>query len=498
MSIMSISQYANISSQRKHMCYWVGCNMSFPNMMEIQTHLKNLHIELLDKNTNSFQCHWKDCNASGFESKHKLVQHIQEKHFNLSNISHRQDPPNSFRNQDFNRPTRPPQRYELFTNNQVDSSGKLNLQANEVIVIDDDEPGNNANSIQKEKNGHNVKTTDTEEQRSKNDSKMIMNTKARMPSSTSNNMGESNNRQENEITQETKMQISKLQSTNGMSPKQPTLSSNISRQKQTFRAVYPNEMIQQQTSIETADQSQTTNTNLTNQQSLSNQPLLMTKSSTSNPSIYNTLTSNSSDDSRLEIIETILSGQSHSGNSFESLTIEQQNKKLLHIVSVQAQEIKKLKIKNEIQEKLIKKTESDLEFQTKITKLLQDQNCRSDDKLRSMWVEMLCRKLRIREEEHIGAKSLKRQKLEDQTNAKDSNGRQDMDIDPWEKPLSPNTNISIITQAYICEWEGCGKSFRTKLALKAHVPSEHLYGSILHIKVDKISSGSTNTTNTKV
>ncbi|CAG8593230.1 4805_t:CDS:2 [Diversispora eburnea] len=471
---MSISQYTNISSQRKHICYWVGCNMSFPNMMEIQTHLKNLHIEFLDKNANSFQCYWKDCNASGFESKHKLRH---------TDGGLRQQ------NQDFNRPTRPPQRYELFTNNQVDSSGKFNLQANEVIVIDDDESEKNSNSIHKEKSVHNINTT--EEQKSTNDSKT---------SPTSNNMGESNNRQENEITQETKMQISKLQSTNGMSSKQPPLSSK----RHTFRAVYPNE-----TSIEFVNQSQTTNINLTNQQSNTlNQmshtslPSLMTKSLTSNPSTYNITTSNktsnTSDDSHLEIIESILSGPSHSGSSFESLTIEQQNKKLLHIVSVQAQEIKKLKIKNAIQEELIKKAESDLEFQTKITKLLQDQNRRSDDKLRSMWVEMLCKKLRIREEEHISSKSFKRQKLEDQANSKDSNGRKDMDIDPWEKPLSPNTNISIITQAYICEWEGCGKSFRTKLALKAHVPSEHLYGSILHIKVDKISPGPTNTTNTNV
>lgn len=112
-------------------------------------------------------------------------------------------------------------------------------------------------------------------------------------SSTSYNM-EGSDDLENERAQETKIRIS----TNGMTPKQPAHSTNASRSRQTFRAVYPNEMIHQETSIINQSQStinqQNNALNRLTDISLSNQPSLLTKSSISNSSTFDTFTSDTS------------------------------------------------------------------------------------------------------------------------------------------------------------------------------------------------------------
>src|SRR5581483_8274467 len=57
------------------------------------------------------------------------------------------------------------------------------------------------------------------------------------------------------------------------------------------------------------------------------------------------------------------------------------------------------------------------------------------------------------------------------------------DLHSMEITTSPHENISIITKAMICNWESCGKTFRTRLALKAHVISEHMNEEILKVSV---------------
>ncbi|CAG8754106.1 10655_t:CDS:1, partial [Gigaspora rosea] len=54
------------------------------------------------------------------------------------------------------------------------------------------------------------------------------------------------------------------------------------------------------------------------------------------------------------------------------------------------------------------------------------------------------------------------------------------------KSDSKECDISVITEAYVCQWNGCGKVFRTKLALKAHIPSEHIGAGSLRVRVDKL------------
>src|SRR5437764_14851678 len=53
------------------------------------------------------------------------------------------------------------------------------------------------------------------------------------------------------------------------------------------------------------------------------------------------------------------------------------------------------------------------------------------------------------------------------------NDDDDSDLHPMELPAPPHENISIITEAIMCNWEGCGKTYRTKLALKAHCIFAH-------------------------
>ncbi|CAG8631895.1 17181_t:CDS:2 [Acaulospora morrowiae] len=458
MSVVPLPQHTvsqqNTPQQRRHVCYWMECNQPFPNMMEIQLHLKDLHIELLDKGLSSFQCHWKDCDEIGFESKHKLIQHIQEKHFHLSNTL-------SVKKKDINNldethtngkltDSRPVQlRDELnYNSNNIQRPNEPSNSVKEVIFIEDDDPESNNNSAKNRVISSEISRPQVLDNHSSNDGDISqevispnMTSSPKIDTSGSNKTGLSTSSHLMKIPEEKSQLSSNLLN---IVP-QPSIS------KQLFRAVYSYNTTSDQNNPET-----------------SMQEILTVKNNQEN-SIRSPLQTESD--------------QSPSSVPFESLPVDQQNEKLRLLVSRQEREIKKLKSKNALQEKQLEQTEAELEIQTRISKLLQDQNRRADDKLRSMWSNMLCKKVHMRDEEHMTARSAKRQKQE-HTNTKDNDEKQ-MEIDSWEQPLTDST-ISIVTQAFVCEWGGCGKVFRTKMALKAHIPSEHLGGTILRVKVDRI------------
>ncbi|CAG8722780.1 38005_t:CDS:2 [Gigaspora margarita] len=68
----------------------------------------------------------------------------------------------------------------------------------------------------------------------------------------------------------------------------------------------------------------------------------------------------------------------------------------------------------------------------------------------------------------------------------ESNNNQEKMVESSGKSDSKECDISVITEAYVCQWNGCGKVFRTKLALKAHIPSEHIGAGSLRVRVDKL------------
>ncbi|CAG8529228.1 3506_t:CDS:1, partial [Scutellospora calospora] len=68
-----------------------------------------------------------------------------------------------------------------------------------------------------------------------------------------------------------------------------------------------------------------------------------------------------------------------------------------------------------------------------------------------------------------------------------SNEQVKSQVESPEKSEPKEYDISVITEAYVCQWNGCGKVFRTKLALKAHIPSEHISVDSLRVRVDKLA-----------
>ncbi|CAG8588435.1 2574_t:CDS:2, partial [Acaulospora colombiana] len=463
-------------------------------MMEIQTHLKDLHIKLLDKSIKTFHCHWGSCNESGFETKHKLVKHIQEKHFHLSNA--RQGASNSevtYPNGGLSN-SQSVQLHDILGCNSgsILRSNDPSKPAKEVIVIEDDDQESISNSTQNEKViqnknhadspgvGESQDTEITNEQRF--DENCIAQETARLnkpnssPSSTAE-IGGVNKKSLNasnqliRISQEQSQLLPNSSADDMASQRLSSVNSSntvsqLSALKQSFRAVYPSNstsshhvLLDQSRQITPTDRSTQTHLEL------------------QNPEIQN---AQDNQESFAQTTEDSLSDQLLLDSAFDSLPVDQQNEKLRHLASLQAQEIKRLTLKNTLQEKRIEKIEEDLILQSRIAKLLQDQNQRADDKLRSMWADLLCKKVRMREEEQTITRSAKKQRQE-QISTKENSDKQ-MEVDWWDRPL-PSSTISILTQAFVCEWEGCGKVFRTKLALKAHIPSEHLSGTVLRVKV---------------
>lgn len=158
-------------------------------------------------------------------------------------------------------------------------------------------------------------------------------------------------------------------------------------------------------------------------------------------------------------------------------------KKMADEINEKSREITKLKSTISLKDNEINIIKENLELQTSISKILQDQNRIADDKLRRMWVEMLCRKadlgegvlnerMNINDEPSFTSrKRLRRDKNEDS------------DLHPMELPAPPHENISVITKGITCSWDGCEKTFRTRLALKAHIVSSHMNEEILKVPV---------------
>ena len=97
---------------------------------------------------------------------------------------------------------------------------------------------------------------------------------------------------------------------------------------------------------------------------------------------------------------------------------------------------------------------------------------------------MLCRKASLSKEgllnghnDELSSRSSKKRRRGDDSDDENS------DLHPMEVPSPPHEKISIITEGLICNWEDCGKTFRTKLALKAHVVSTHMGEDILEVPV---------------
>lgn len=159
-------------------------------------------------------------------------------------------------------------------------------------------------------------------------------------------------------------------------------------------------------------------------------------------------------------------------------------KKMSDEIKEKSKEIIKLKSIVSLKDSEISIIKGDLELQTSISKLLKEQNRRSDDKLRRMWVEMLCRKADMgisndRKNYEGNKQSRKRAKKND------GDDKVETEIHPMEIPAPPHDKISIITNALMCDWEDCGKPFRTKLALRAHVISSHMGEDIVKVKLIK-------------
>ncbi|CAG8604290.1 9778_t:CDS:2 [Racocetra persica] len=190
-------------------------------------------------------------------------------------------------------------------------------------------------------------------------------------------------------------------------------------------------------------------------------------------------------------------------------------------------ELRKLQTQLMLKESQLKMTEGELVYHKRVTNLITEQIRRSDTKMREYWVEMLREKGRTKhnsEKMTVEKASLKRtreendmqdsitgavqkrskeneesseegtsEKSKDTRGIDDDNTNQEkmdaenMDVEPLEKPDSEEYDINIITEAYVCQWNGCKKVFRTKLALKAHIPSEHIAAECLRVHVDKPS-----------
>jgi hypothetical protein len=163
-------------------------------------------------------------------------------------------------------------------------------------------------------------------------------------------------------------------------------------------------------------------------------------------------------------------------------------KKMRDEIDEKSREITKLKSEISLKDSEMSIIKENLELQTGISNILQEQNRRADDKLRRMWAEMLCRKADLGEgvlnkkmninnepsSSYNSRKRLRRDKDEETENS---------DLHPMEMPAPPHENISVITKAITCSWDGCEKTFRTRLALKAHVVSFHMNEEILKVSV---------------
>ncbi|POG66809.1 hypothetical protein GLOIN_2v1653790 [Rhizophagus irregularis DAOM 181602=DAOM 197198] len=162
-------------------------------------------------------------------------------------------------------------------------------------------------------------------------------------------------------------------------------------------------------------------------------------------------------------------------------------KKMADEIDEKSREITKLKSTISLKDSEMSIIKENLELQTSISKILQEQNRIADDKLRRMWVEMLCRKADLGE-----SVSNRKMNINDEPSSFTSRKRprrdkdeetENSDLHPMELPAPPHENISVITKGISCSWDGCEKTFRTRLALKAHIVSSHMNEEILKVPV---------------
>ncbi|RIA84586.1 hypothetical protein C1645_832043 [Glomus cerebriforme] len=441
-----------------HSCLWDNCNEFFASLPDLAAHIATVHMIPLS----TFNCKWRSCHNCTFQTKYLLIQHIYSYHLSVapnyvpSQGMVRANPyyPYYYYNQEFpsniyqayipRSPYTPyPYHNPTFVQNiQSRLSARAVIFALENIELILNNNNNNNNKI------------------------LITNS---MISSEQNSLRQ------------------RFYPIDSQSSSSSSSSSLVVRQYKIpqFNVVTPSQIVKIQENVVPSQICKIHETD-DSPQCFSN------SKAPSTPSQKFQEQFNSSDlREEIEELRNLLKEQSKELND-KTQELDKNTKemeKMSDDINEKSKEISKLKSIISLKDSEINIIKESLELQTNMSKILQEQNRRADDKLRRMWAEMLCRKADLIEKGRLNGYKYDEMNINDRPSSRKrvrkdyDDDDENSDLHPMELPASPHENISIITKAMICNWEGCGKSFRTKLALKAHVVSSHMGEEISKVSV---------------
>ncbi|CAI2168238.1 4416_t:CDS:2 [Funneliformis geosporum] len=455
-----------------HSCLWDSCCEIFTSLPELTTHIATSHLITLPDNLTSFNCKWNSCRHYSFQSKYLLTQHIRNAHLlpiinnqmtyfptqeTFQGVSpyHGFEPTNNY-----------PQRITQLYSNLIRQVNMQNMQNNlqsphtyqihkppQLVQI----PQTPSRSL--------AQTIDNDDLMRMNPGWISVNPAIQAQFGTSTEQFTPYRSQILPV-QSLQPQFSQF-SSNFPVQAQSLSSSSLGRiqnqMPQQFNAVVPSQIVNNYHSIQEKEDSpvQILSPNQNLQGQINNIDLK----------------------EEVEKLRKFIKDQTKELED-KSQALDKKNEEMKNMsceIKEKSKEIIKLKSLVSLKDSEINIIKGDLELQTSISKLLQEQNKRSDDKLRRMWVEMLCRKADI--EISNDRKNFEGNRQSRKRVKKNDDDKVEMELHPMEIPAPPHEKISIITNALMCDWEGCGKPFRTKLALRAHVVSSHMDEDIVKFKL---------------
>ncbi|CAG8498604.1 11159_t:CDS:2 [Funneliformis caledonium] len=468
-----------------HSCLWDSCCEIFTSLPELTTHIASFHLMTLSDNLTSFNCKWNSCRHYSFQSKYSLTQHIRHAHL-LPIINNQMDylptqetvqgvsPYHGFE-QTNNYPQKFSQFYQSYNNliRQVNMHNMQNhLQSPHTYQIH--KPPQFVQNIQipQTPSRSPAQAIDYDGFMRMNPGWIPINNRISGIVNSGISTEQLSPYQARILLQSQPSQFSQL--FNSPVQAQSLSSSSIGRLQnqmpQQFNVIAPSQIVK--------------NDSIQEKGGSPAHILPPQKASTSSTQNLQDQINNSDLRDEVETLRKLIKERTKELED-KSQALDKRNedmKKMSDEIKEKSKEIIKLKSIVSLKDSEISIIKGDLELQTSISKLLKEQNRRSDDKLRRMWVEMLCRKADMgisndRKNYEGNKQSRKRAKKND------DDDKVETEIHPMEIPAPPHDKISIITNALMCDWEDCGKPFRTKLALRAHVISSHMGEDIVKVKL---------------
>ncbi|CAG8681041.1 2290_t:CDS:2 [Racocetra fulgida] len=527
-ALQSNSSFQNNNStyqKQQYICCWEGCDQRFNNAKDLIIHLKEIHIKILNIESPLFHCKWGDC-------KRVAVQNISE------SVQQQPDSQLELQLNQQNQRIEESQRVVCAQTQRLQLPPDSSRQK-EIVIIDDDEttvdkPIQVANSVISE-----YSTMPVMREFDTRPSQMSQTLHYSHLPETQRHSAPSFNVSSNQVQRQFQVpsQMGQVPSHTAHVPSQMTQVSSQTAQ-------FPTNASSHNNNLRYHSAQQGNNIIPPSQQSYraAGLPLVQTYQDGNVIRIIqeNEIMRQENENLKCELRNMMATAlqepQSKLKKENEQLIIELQNLKA-KIAALEAQsrqsdrekflmvELRKLQTQLMLKDSQLKMTEGELVYHKRVTSLITEQIRRSDSKMREYWVEMLREKGRTKHnkekmtvekaslkrtreengmqdsitgavqkrskeneessEEGTSEKSKGTKEMDDDNTNQEKMDAENMNVEPLEKPDSEEYDINIITEAFVCQWNGCKKVFRTKLALKAHIPSEHIAAECLRVHVDK-------------